>query len=185
MRLSYHIKSRSLRIILHLIFCSSALRYLCVRIPSDLTHLYLKNYHFLMQRTLQDLKKYVCDLYLWFGKINVLKWSQYLVFFFSFKLYLLWFPTHFLSFYNLPLQGLFGDVIDLDYIKQLHLFLKQKEVQVHPTFYHYHVAAVLTRFHHYYSKQWVSSIASLDRLIFPLSTLLFTFPYISFIAYLG
>lgn len=33
-------------------------KYLGIRIPSDLTKLYMENYHPLMQRTIQNLKKY-------------------------------------------------------------------------------------------------------------------------------
>lgn len=61
------------------------LKYLGIRIPSDLTQLYVENYSPLMQRTLQDLKKYDCIQYLWFGRINILKINIFPCFLFLFQ----------------------------------------------------------------------------------------------------
>lgn len=146
-------------------FCSSALKYLGINIPPDPVHLYSTNYIPLMQRTLQDLKKYDSNLCSWFGRINILKLDIIPCFLYLFQTIPVFVPRSFF----IILQSAFTKFIWGHKRSRLHRKMlslpKTKGGAGAPDLYYY-VAPVLTRLVNWFyrsdTKQWVSIEQWLD-----------------------
>lgn len=158
--------------------CSSAIIYLGIFIPTNLTQLYAWNYTPLLQRTLTDLTSYNHTVDSLFGRTNILKMDIVL---------------RFLCF---PIIDV-GDQVLTNCIYQLYLgpsetsapqnnFIspKSKGGAGVPDLSLYHVAAVLTRvvswFHTGSAKQWVYIEQSLPWIEPVLRGFFLPFPFLQF-----